>query len=134
MTRDTRLDLERLLDESRDGCLQNHLRVVTTAARRRNSRQGVRKLCESDGSGGLRFRHAPSLIWRLDQLDQQWVSPMNWQSWAHQGYNSYMESILPEMRHLLSGFRLMDAAYKAVGVRSVGTRCAIGRFVGDDPD
>jgi len=129
-----RLDLERLLAESHDGCLQNHLRDVTAAARRRNSRQGVRKLCESDGAGGLRFRHDPPLIWRFDQLDQQWVSPMSWQSWAHQGYKSYRESIRPEMRHLLSGFRFVDAAYKAVGVGSVGTRCAIGLFVGDDPD
>ena len=129
-----RLDLERLLAESHDGCLQNHLRVVIAAARRRNSRQGVRKLCESDGAGGLRFRHAPPLIWRFDQLDQHWVSPMNWQSWAHQSYDSYIESIRPEIRHLLSGFRFGDAAYKAVGVGSVGTRCAIGLFVGDDPD
>jgi len=129
-----RLDLERLLAESHDGCLQNHLRVVIAAARRRNSRQGVRKLCESDGAGGLRFRHAPPLIWRFDQLDQHWVSPMNWQSWAHQSYDSYIESIRPEIRHLLSGFRFEDAAYKAVGVGSVGTRCAIGLFVGDDPD
>ena len=116
-----RLDLERLLAVSHDGCLKNHLRVVTAAACRRNSRQGVRKLCESDGDGGLRFRHDPPLIWRFDQLDQQWLSPMGWQSWAHQGYNSYRQSIRPEIRHLLSGFRFGDAAYKAVGVGSVGT-------------
>ena len=38
------------------------------------------------------------------------------------------------MRHLLARVRLVDAALKAVGVGSVGTRCAIGLFVGDDPD
>ncbi len=129
-----RLDLERLLAESHDGCLKNHLRVVTAAACRRNSRQGVRKLCESDGDGGLRFRHDPPLIWRFAHLDEQWLSPMGWQNWAHQGYNSYRQSIRPEIRHLLSGFRFVDAAYKAVGVGSVGTRCAIGLFVGDDSD
>jgi hypothetical protein len=130
----TRLDLERLLAESHDGCLQNHLRDVTAAACRRNSRQGIRKLCESDGAGGLRFRHDPPLIWRLSHLDQQWLGQMGWQSWAEHAYHSYLQSIRPEMRHLLSGFRLVDAAYKAVGVGSVGTRCGIGLLVSDDPD
>jgi len=73
-------------------------------------------LCEFDRAGGLHIRHNPPLIWRFDQLDQQWLGQMGCQIWADQSYNSYRQSIRPEMRHVLSGFRLVDAAYKAVGV------------------
>ena len=38
------------------------------------------------------------------------------------------------MRHLLSRYRLVDAALKAVGVGSVGTRCAVGLFMGESAD
>jgi uncharacterized protein (DUF2252 family) len=38
------------------------------------------------------------------------------------------------MRRFLSNFRLQDSAIKAVGVGSVGTRCALRLFVGDHSD
>lgn len=37
----------------------------------------------------------------------------------------YLESIIPERRTLLERYRLVDAAYKVVGVGSVGTLCGI---------
>ena len=44
----------------------------------------------------------------------------------------YRESLAPELRHLLEGFRLVDVGRKVVGVGSVGTRCLIVLFEGRD--
>jgi hypothetical protein len=56
------------------------------------------------------------------------------QEWTRTIYSSYLEQIAPAIRHLLAQFRLSDTALKAVGVGSVGTRCAVNVFVGAHPD
>ena len=45
----------------------------------------------------------------------------------------YVRTLPPERRALLERYRLVDVARKVVGVGSVGTRCAVGLFLGD-PD
>lgn len=49
-------------------------------------------------------------------------------------YAGYLESMRPEVRRFLSGYRLVDTASKAVGVGSVGTRCSIGLLLGPRDD
>ena len=129
-----RLPLERLIDQRASANLRCHLEGVTASALRRDSRQAVRKLCESDGSGGLRFRHQPPLIWRFEHLPEQWMQGLQWQEWVAAVKASYISSLAPALQHLLSQFRLVDSAFKAVGVGSVGTRCGISLFVGEHPD
>ena len=129
-----RLPLQRLIERDGSTNLRDHLRHVVATALRRNSRQAVGKLCEPDGAGGLRFRHAPPLIWRFDQLEDQWLAGLDWHDWSGSIYATYLESIAPALRQLLSQFRLTDAALKAVGVGSVGTRCAVNVLVGEHPN
>jgi hypothetical protein len=129
-----RLPLERLIDQRASANLRCHLEGVITSALRRDSRQAVRKLCESDGSGGLRFRHQPPLIWRFAHLPEHWMQGLQWQEWVAAVKASYISSLAPALQHLLSQFRLVDNALKAVGVGSVGTRCGIALFVGEHPD
>ncbi len=129
-----RLPMERLVDQRASANFRSHLKKVTAAALRRDSRQAVRKLCEPDGSGELRFRHQPPLIWRFDALDAAWLAGRSWHDWMHEMFESYMRSMSSTMRHLLSQYRLVDCALKAVGVGSVGTRCGISLFVGQHPD
>jgi len=129
-----RPDLDRLIEEKGSPCLRKHLKSVTTRARQRNSRQAAGKLCEPDGKGGLRFRHDPPLVWRFQELDERWHGGVPLESWIAHSQKSYLASLRPEMRRLLSHFRLSDVALKAVGVGSVGTRCAIGLLVCDDPN
>ena len=129
-----RLPLERLIDQRASANLRCHLEGVIASALRRDSRQAVRKLCESDGSGGLRFRHQPPLIWRFEHLPEQWMQGLQWQEWVAAVKASYISSLAPALQHLLSQFRLVDNAFKAVGVGSVGTRCGISLFVGEHPD
>jgi hypothetical protein len=130
----SRLDLERLIEKSESHTLQNHIQSVVKSALQRDSRQAVRKLCEPDGEGGLRFRHDPPLIWRHAELPPEWHGGVDWREWVGKIYASYLKTIRPELQHLLSHYRLTDTALKAVGVGSVGTRCAVGVFVGRHPN
>lgn len=125
-----RLDLDRLIAESPSRCLRDHLKDVVARALRRNSRQAAGKLCESDGAGGLRIRHDPPLMWRFAQLDEHWHGGVPLQQWIDFLEAGYDATIRPDLRHLLAQFELVDHALKAVGVGSVGTRCAIGLYVG----
>jgi uncharacterized protein (DUF2252 family) len=46
----------------------------------------------------------------------------------------YAASLSPDRRALFDRYRLIDLAYRVVGVGSVGTRCMIALFAGDDDD
>ena len=129
-----RLPLEQLIEQGTSANFRNHLKKVTAAALHRDSRQAVRKLCEPDGSGELRFRHQPPLIWRFDALDQAWLAGKNWHDWAQDMLRVYIASITSTMQHLLAQYQFRDCALKAVGVGSIGTRCAVSLFVGQHPD
>ncbi len=129
-----KLDLDRLLDESENVCLKKHLKDVAALARKRNSRQVVKKLCVSDGQGGLRFRHNPPLIWRHGVLQEKSIGDMDWETFSTISLASYLANVRPEIHHLIGQFRLVDAAYTAVGVGLVGTRCAVNLFVSDHSD
>jgi uncharacterized protein (DUF2252 family) len=120
-----KLDLDRLFEGSSNACLKDHLKGVVAQARQRNSRQAVKKLCVADGQGGLHFRHNPPLIWRHGILQEESIGDMDWETFSNISLTNYLDNIRPEMRHLIGQFRLADAAYKAVGVGSVGTRCAV---------
>jgi uncharacterized protein (DUF2252 family) len=129
-----KLPLKELIGDRAKGSLKAHLKQVTAMALQRNSRQAVRKLCEVDESGTLLFRHQPPLIWRYSLLPSDVLSGMDWRHRVDMMFATYLESLRPELRRLLKQFQMSDVAFKAVGVGSVGTRCAIGLFVGDKPD
>jgi uncharacterized protein (DUF2252 family) len=48
--------------------------------------------------------------------------------------DGYRETLSPERRHLLDGYRFVHVARKVVGVGSVGTRAWVALFVGRDED
>ena len=131
----TKLDLDRLFEESKNVCLKHHLKGVVAETRKRNSRQAVNKLCVTDDQGGLKFRHNPPLIWRHGMTaDPSLNGATDWQTFTDHAYANYLDNVRPEIRHLLEQFRLVDGAYKAVGVGSVGTRCNVILFVDDRSD
>lgn len=129
-----RLPLETLMNEKAGPCLRSHLEQVTATALRRNSRQAVRKLCETEPNGRLRIRHEPPLIWRFDQLPPEWTAGMESTAWTDQVKGLYIASLPAAQRHVIAQFRISDMALKAVGVGSIGTRCGITVFIGDHPD
>jgi hypothetical protein len=129
-----RPDLDELIESTPSHTLRHHLKAVVSRARMRDSRQAVGKLCEPNGAGGLRFRHDPPLVWRFAELEERWHGGVPLEEWIRYSQTTYFASLRQEMRHFMGHFRLVDVALKAVGVGSVGTRCAIGLFVADDPD
>jgi len=82
----------------------------------------------------LHFRHNPPLIWRHGILQEESIGDMDWETFSIISLANYLDNVRPEMKHLISQFRLADSAYKAVGVGSVGTRCAVNLFVDDHSD
>jgi uncharacterized protein (DUF2252 family) len=49
-------------------------------------------------------------------------------------FESYRATLSPDREALFDRFRVVDVAYKVVGVGSVGTRCFIALFCGDQDD
>jgi uncharacterized protein (DUF2252 family) len=74
------------------------------------------------GRGKLKLPHDPPRVWRLSAHEAT----------AHEAFAEYVATQPEERRVLLLRYRLRDVAFKAVGVGSVGTFCAIGLF--SDPD
>jgi uncharacterized protein (DUF2252 family) len=129
-----RIDVDALIAELPAHPFRNHLQQVAAQARHRDSRQAVQKLCTTDSDGQLRIRHAPPLIWRHAEMDVELGIDEPLQLRVEHTYKGYLESVRPELRRFLSGYRLVDTASKAVGVGSVGTRCSIGLLVGSRDD
>jgi uncharacterized protein (DUF2252 family) len=78
--------------------------------------------------GNLRIVEHPPLLFRPDpsELDMERdVRPF---------FESYRATLPPERAALFDRFRVRDVAYKVVGVGSVGTRCFIALFSGDQDD
>ena len=125
-----RLDLERFIAETESTTLQRHVQALAARAEQRNSRQAVNKLCEQDASGALRFRHDPPLIFSFSEFQGKWLDHhMSREEWHQELIQLYLANIRPEMRALLAHFNWVDTAFKAVGVGSVGTHCAIGLWL-----
>jgi uncharacterized protein (DUF2252 family) len=124
------LDLDRLIEEVESKTLQRHVQSLAARAKQRNSRQAVSKLCEKDRSGELRIRHDPPLIFSFSEFQGEWLDyNKTQQEWHEEAIQRYLANIRPDLETLLSNFRLGDVAFKAVGVGSVGMRCAIGLWV-----
>jgi uncharacterized protein (DUF2252 family) len=80
---------------------------------------------ERDAEGALHFREHPPLIFRPDDVPDFIES-------VRETFERYRQSLALERRLLFDRFRFADAAYKVVGVGSVGTRCLVGLFIGTD--
>ena len=85
-------------------------------------RDGYAHLVSRDGS--LRLPQRPPAVFRLGDHEQV----------AHAAFEAYALGVAPEVGVLLRRYRLRDVAFKAVGVGSVGTFCAIGLFATADGD
>ena len=129
-----RIDLEAYINGVDHAPLRKLFDKASAKARSRTSREAAGKLCETGPDGQLQLRHDPPLVWRHALLDQHWVADLHWSQLVDQMIDGYLNSIRADMRQFMAHYRCVDAALKAVGVGSVGTRCAIGLFVGPHPD
>jgi uncharacterized protein (DUF2252 family) len=72
--------------------------------------------------GGVHIRENPPLVYHLSKHDLP----------ARKAFASYAETLQEDRRVLLHRHTLRDVAFKAVGVGSVGTFCAIGLLTAGD--
>lgn len=87
-----------------------------------DSRDAYRHLVAQDGS--LRLPERPPAIVKLSTREGV----------AQEAFADYAARLNPERAVLLQRYRLRDVSFKAVGVGSVGTFCAIGLFATADGD
>jgi hypothetical protein len=109
----------------------NRLRRATEA-----SHGGYAKLIEKR-RGKWRIKEIPPLLLPLSE-DRDAISGNDTDeahAWAARtAFQSYKDSLPEERRVLLDRYRLMDVAFKVVGIGSVGTFCALGLFATGDDD
>jgi uncharacterized protein (DUF2252 family) len=77
-------------------------------------------------NGERRIIHAPPLVFRLAQQEAEI------REWLTELFVAYHDSLDDSRKRLLSRYRLVDVAHKVVGVGSVGTRCFITFWQGND--
>ncbi|MBV8195140.1 MAG: DUF2252 domain-containing protein, partial [Candidatus Dormibacteraeota bacterium] len=103
--------------------------AAAAAARRRDSVLAYRKLTRHV-DGPLRLVSQPPLLVTVDDLlpdaDRRLLERA-----ILKLITAYRGSLLPDRRHLMSGYRCVDIARKVVGVGSVGTRTWVALFLGD---
>ena len=76
--------------------------------------------------GERRIIHDPPVLFRLEKHEAEI------REWLTELFVGYYQSLEESRRRLLARYRLMDVAHKVVGVGSVGTRCFITYWQGND--
>ena len=117
----SRIVLDHAIDAIGDRALRKRIRRRMDAAVT-SCQDGYSHLVSPDG--GLRLPERPPAIFRLGAHERT----------AHDAFAAYLGSLREEVRVLMERYRLRDVAFKAVGVGSVGTFCAIGLFANAEGD
>jgi hypothetical protein len=102
------------------------LDAVTPAAKMRIHEHVFPKLSEVL-NGKRVIKDEPPLIYHVRDTEEQIRD-------AHEFFINYRDTLGDHMKSLLDRYQLMDVAMKVVGVGSVGTRCLIGLFMGEQDD
>jgi uncharacterized protein (DUF2252 family) len=117
----SRIDLHGAVESISDRALRRAQRVRLETAVAAAS-QAYAHLLAPDGT--LRLPERPPVIYRMDGRDGT----------AREAFATWRETLPEERRVLVDRYRLRDVVFKAVGVGSVGTFCAIGLFATADGD
>ncbi|AXE30182.1 DUF2252 domain-containing protein [Chromobacterium phragmitis] len=132
-----RVGFEQLLSEATDEGMRQQLNKVANKARNQTQERLLPKMADL-GDGGLRLRDNPPVIFHLDDHDSPLAACDDWlggdsKAKIQRLLNCYIDTLKEDRRELLQRFRLVDAAFKVVGVGSVGTRC-LALLLQDDYD
>jgi uncharacterized protein (DUF2252 family) len=103
------------------------LRKSVADARRHTTEHVFHKITTGAGAAA-RIKDQPPLLFHPDPAD------VDLERDARPFFAAYAQSLAADRRALFAHFRLADVAYKVVGVGSVGTRCFIALFDGDQRD
>jgi uncharacterized protein (DUF2252 family) len=99
-------------------------------AKAKDSERAFSKLVE-EVDGKLRIVSNPPLIVPIEELSEQ-ARGADVEGLVRHVLSEYRDSLPVERRSLVDGYRLIDIAFKVVGVGSVGTRAWIALLLGRD--
>ncbi|HSR94283.1 MAG TPA: DUF2252 domain-containing protein [Solirubrobacterales bacterium] len=99
-------------------------------AKAKDSDRAFSKLVE-EVDGKLRIVSNPPLIVPIEELAEQ-AKGADIEALVRHVLSEYRDSLPVERRSLIDGYRLIDVAFKVVGVGSVGTRAWIALLLGRD--
>ncbi|QEL57471.1 DUF2252 domain-containing protein [Chromobacterium paludis] len=124
-----RVDFDQLLSQAAGEAMRQQLQKVADKARGQTQERLLPKMTESE-DGALRLRDNPPVIFHLDSRDSPLAACDDWLgddslAKAQDMLDHYIATLKEDRRELLQRFRLVDAAFKVVGVGSVGTRCLV---------
>ena len=128
------IDVEALIALARSKKLKQGLKRASARASKRTRIETFPRLAQAV-EGQYRFKDEPPLVFHYQQwgTDYDNVDTPQWRAFV----SAYVASLPAERRIVVGRYRVEDLAHKAVGVGSVGTRCAIvltlGGAEGDDP-
>ena len=120
--------VRQLLDSVGSPSATRWSRTAIEKARRRTSRQALRKLCEVV-DGEYRIRSAPPLIERVPSEEHALIREA-----LHDSVAAYRDTLPVERRAVVDRYWFSDFARKVVGVGSVGTEAFVLLLLGDRPD
>jgi uncharacterized protein (DUF2252 family) len=112
---------------AREPKMLRRLRKSVAAARQHTTEHVFHKITTADG-GRVRIKDQPPLLFHPSPAD------LDLDRDARPFFAAYAHTLTADRRALLARFRLVDVAYKVVGVGSVGTRCFIALLSGDQGD
>jgi uncharacterized protein (DUF2252 family) len=123
----SRIDLAREVKHIEDRSLRRTLHAILTKAGKRLEEDDNAPHLVTGGRG--RIIDKPPVIYHLTQKGD-----VKHRINAERMFGSYQTRLPPERLRLYERYGMKDIAFKAVGVGSVGTFCAIGLFMSSDGD
>jgi uncharacterized protein (DUF2252 family) len=123
-----RVTMEEVFEEfATDPKMLQRLRKSVEAARHQTTEHVFHKITTGDGDRP-RIKDQLPLLFHPDPVD------LDLERDARPFFGRYAETLAADRRALFARFRLVDVAYKVVGVGSVGTRCYVALFCGPQGD
>ena len=123
----TRMDFDREVKRIADDKLREKIFSTLVKAKKDLAADDNFPHLATAKAGVARIEDRPPLIYHFDS-----EATKGYKIHAHSAFASYQSSLLPERRALIERYTLSDISFKAVGVGSVGTFCAIGLFMTAD--
>ncbi len=131
-----RLDVSTILERwgSKAGtkAVKNLQRAATKAESK--DRLRARDKLTTFTNGTLRFLSDPPLLMPVEDVYSEPDQAVEVERAIEGALSSYRATLAPNRRHLLAQYRYVALARKVVGVGSVGTRCWVALFVGENSD
>ena len=124
----SRFDLEKAITELKDRKWAKRMQARIRKAQK-ESAEHIQPIMTTQKGGKMTIKDQPPVIFHL----RNYSDKKNLRT-TTQAFSTYRESLSEDRRNLLDRFQLVDLAFKAVGIGSVGTMCGVALFMASQND